>query len=77
MDTGDDVLMTATCAEIVHKDVDMLESERQSDMTSSLRTQTHVDIDIPLNENFRDALRNLPVETLSKMIPPDFAMFNT
>jgi hypothetical protein len=75
MDTSDNMLMAATREEIVHvADIDMLESGER-DAAPSLRTEARVDI--PLNENFRDALRNLPVETLSRMIPPDFAMFNT
>ena len=69
------MLMATAHGETVHApDIDMLESEER-DTAASLQTQTRVEI--PLNENFREALRNLPVETLSKMIPPDFAMFNT
>lgn len=84
MDTGNSVLsvlnerLTATsavsCNSSVQNEVDMLDSEQQHN-SSPLQPQSCVDV--PLNNNYRDALRKLSIETLSKMIPPEFAMYNT
>lgn len=84
MDTGNNVLsvlnerLTATNTVSgnsgVQNDVDMLDSEQQHS-SSPLEPQSCVDV--PLNNNYRDALRKLSIETLSKMIPPEFAMYNT
>lgn len=83
MDTGDNVFsmlnerMTAatavSCDPRVRNDIDMLDSEQHN--STPLQPQSR--IDISLNDNYRDALRKLSFDTLSKMIPREFAMYNT